>query len=70
MLHSIENEFLKLTVNDEGGAMHSLVYKPACEERLWQGGEAWKSRDVVIFPIVGHAAPFDEIGRASCRERV
>lgn len=63
MLHSIENEFLKLTVNDEGGAMHSLVYKPSGEERLWQGGEAWKSRDVVIFPIIGHAAPFEVCGK-------
>lgn len=63
MLHSIENEYIKLTVNDEGGAMHSLVYKPENEERLWQGGEAWKSRDVVIFPIIGHAAPFEVCGK-------
>ena len=63
MLHCIENEFLKLTVNDEGGSMHSLVYKPADEERLWQGGEAWSSRDIVIFPIVGHAAPFEVCGK-------
>ena len=62
MLHSIENEFLKLTVNDEGGSMHSLVYKPTGEERLWQGGEAWRSRDVVIFPVIGHAAPFEVCG--------
>ena len=63
MLHCIENEFLKLTVNDEGGSMHSLVYKTADEERLWQGGEAWSSRDIVIFPIVGHAAPFEVCGK-------
>ena len=63
MLHSIENDFLKLTVNDEGASMHSLVYKPSGEERLWQGGEAWGSRDVVIFPIIGHAAPFEVCGK-------
>ena len=40
MLHSIENQFIKLTVNDEGGSMHSLIYKSTGEERLWQGGEA------------------------------
>ena len=42
--------------------MHSLVYKPTGEERLWQGGEAWRSRDVVIFPVIGHAAPFEVCG--------
>lgn len=64
MLHSIENEWLKLTVNDEGGSMHSLIYKPTGEERLWQGGEAWASRDVVIFPIIGHAGAFQVCGKS------
>lgn len=36
--------------------MESLVYLG--EERLWQGGEAWGSRDVVIFPVVGHAGAY------------
>ena len=35
MLQTIENDFLKLTVNDEGGSMHSLIFKPENEERLW-----------------------------------
>ena len=64
MLHSIENEWLKLTVNDEGGSMHSLIYKPTGEERLWPGGEAWASRDVVIFPIIGHAGAFEVCGKS------
>lgn len=64
MLHTIENQYLKLTVNDEGGSMHSLVYKPTGEERLWQGGEAWASRDVVIFPIIGHAGAFEVCGNS------
>ena len=64
MLHSIENQFIKLTVNDEGGSMHSLIYKSTGEERLWQGGEAWASRDVVIFPIIGHAGPFEVCGKS------
>lgn len=59
MLYTIENDILKLTVDGMGGAMHSLVYKPTAEERLWQGGEEWRSRDVVIFPIVGHAGAFE-----------
>ena len=36
--------------------MHSLKYLN--EERLWQGGQAWASRDVVIFPVVGHAGAY------------
>lgn len=64
MLHTIENEFLKLTVNDEGGTMHSLIYKPTGEERLWCGGEAWASRDVAIFPIIGHADAFEVCGKS------
>ncbi|MCD7728863.1 MAG: hypothetical protein LUI60_02995 [Clostridia bacterium] len=62
MFYTIENEYLKLTVTDEGGTMCSLVYKPTGEERLWQGQEFWKSRDVVIFPIIGHAAPYQVSG--------
>lgn len=58
MDYTIENETLRLTVTDEGGTMQSLVFLPEKEERLWQGGEAWKSRDVAIFPILGHAGAF------------
>ncbi len=63
MLYTIENEYLKLTVTNEGGTMCSLIYKPSGEERLWQGTEYWKSRDVVIFPIIGHAAPYSVSGK-------
>ena len=41
--------------------MHSLKYLG--EERLWQGGQAWASRDVVIFPVVGHAGEYIAEGR-------
>ncbi|MCD8286868.1 MAG: hypothetical protein LUD50_06565, partial [Clostridia bacterium] len=58
MLYTISNGTLSLTVNSRGGCMTSLKYLPEDEERLWQGGPAWKSQDVVIFPILGHAGEF------------
>lgn len=60
---TIKSEKLQLTVTDEGGTMRSLIYLPTGEERLWQGGEFWNSRDVVIFPIVGHAGAFTVNGK-------
>ena len=58
MDYIIKSSQLQLTVTDEGGSMRSLIYLPTGEERLWQGGSAWGSRDVVIFPIIGHAQPY------------
>ncbi len=57
MDYTIKSDKLQLTVTDEGGSMRSLIYLPSGEERLWQGGPAWGSRDVVIFPVIGHAEP-------------
>ena len=61
MIYTIRNEVLSLSVDTEGGSMVSLNYRG--EERLWQGGAAWKSRDVVIFPIVGHAGEYEAEGQ-------
>lgn len=63
MLHTIKNDYISLTVNSKGGSMTSLVYLPTGEERLWQGGEYWSSRDVVIFPIIGHAGEYKSCGK-------
>lgn len=62
MIYTIKNEFISLSVNTKGGSMESLVYLPTGEERLWQGGEYWASKDVVIFPIVGHAGEYEAQG--------
>lgn len=64
MIYTINNGYLSLSVNSEGGCMKSLVYLPTGEERLWQGGEYWKSSDVVIFPIVGHAGEYSVQGES------
>jgi galactose mutarotase-like enzyme len=58
MDYTIESSKIKLTVCDNGGSMKSIVYLPTGEERQWQGNEFWKSQDVVIFPIIGHAGGF------------
>ena len=63
MDYIIASDILQLTVTDEGGSMRSIIYLPTGEERLWQGGPAWGSRDVVIFPIVGHALPYTVCGK-------
>lgn len=56
MDYIIKNKYITLTVNSYGASMESLIYLG--EERLWQGGEEWTSRDVVIFPVVGHAGAY------------
>ncbi len=63
MDYTIRSDKLQLTVTDEGGCMRSLICLPEGEERLWQGGSAWGSRDVVIFPVIGHAGPYTVNGQ-------
>lgn len=63
MDYVIKSDKIQLTVTDEGGTMRSIVYLPTGEERLWQGDKYWGSRDVVIFPIIGHAGAFTVNGR-------
>ena len=61
MIYSIKNKYLEVSINSSGASMESLKYLG--EERLWQGGKAWGSRDVVIFPVVGHAGTYTAEGR-------
>ena len=43
--------------------MTSIKYLPTDEERQWQGDKFWASQDVVIFPIIGHADPYEAQGK-------
>lgn len=61
MIYTIHNAVLTLCVDSAGGNMTSIRYFG--EERQWQGGEFWKSRDVVIFPVVGHADKYTVCGK-------
>ncbi len=61
MIYTLKNEFLEVSVTNAGGNMTSVKYLG--EERQWQGNEFWKSQDVVIFPIIGHAGEYSVDGR-------
>ena len=63
MIYTIKNDFLSVSVNSSGGSMTSVKYLPTGDERQWQGDEFWKSQDVVIFPIIGHAGEFESNGK-------
>lgn len=50
----IENEFLKISINQMGGSLTSIFDKRINEELLYQKDErSWMGQDVVIFPVVG-----------------
>lgn len=61
MIYFLKNKYLSVSVNSDGGSMTSLKYLG--EERLWQGGEAWRGQDVVIFPVIGHAGEYEAEGK-------
>lgn len=50
----LENDFLKLTLSEEGGEWKSLVDKERNQELLFQGNPcSWSSQAPFLFPIVG-----------------
>ncbi len=54
MLYSIENKFLKITVDTFGAQLQSIQTKPAEREYLWQGDSAyWTGRAYNLFPTIG-----------------
>lgn len=61
MIYYLKNKYLEVAVNSDGGSMTSVKYHG--EERQWQGDKFWKSQDVVIFPIVGHAGEYEVDGK-------
>ena len=54
MLYTIENEKIKVTVNDLGAEIMSVVSKENGFEYIWQGNpEYWKGHAYNLFPICG-----------------
>lgn len=50
---TVENEFLKVSVNEKGGSLTSIFDKKRNKELLYQPLEdSWKGQDVFIFPFV------------------
>lgn len=53
-MKTIENDYIKVEVNECGAEFYSIVRKSDGREFLWQGNpEYWKRRSPVLFPIVG-----------------
>ena len=54
MNYSIENDILKVEVNDKGAELDSLWHKKHQLEYLWDGNPAfWAKKSPILFPIVG-----------------
>ena len=54
MLHTLESESLKISVNSLGAELWHLVCKKTDTDYLWQGKfPFWQGRSPVLFPVVG-----------------
>ena len=54
MLHTIENDYLKVTVSDHGAELTSVYDKAQDFERIWCADPAvWNRHAPVLFPFVG-----------------
>lgn len=54
MLHYLENDFLKISVDTHGAELSSIFNKNENKEMLWQGNpEFWGRKSPVLFPVVG-----------------
>ncbi len=54
MIHSIENEILKISVKRFGCELTSIKSKNSSYEYLWQGNpDIWSGQSPILFPIIG-----------------
>lgn len=54
MLHYLENEFLKISVNTHGAELSSIFNKKENKNMLWHGdAKFWGRKSPVLFPLVG-----------------
>lgn len=54
MIYSIENDYIKLSVDTYGGKFDSVFDKVDRTELLWQGSaDSWTGKDITVFPFVG-----------------
>ena len=52
--HSIENEFLKITVQETGAELCSIINKENNKEYIWQADpKTWGSHAPNLFPVIG-----------------
>lgn len=54
MLHYLENDFLKISVDTHGAELSSIFNKKENKNMLWHGdSEFWGRKSPVLFPVVG-----------------
>ena len=54
MIHTIENELLKIAVDTKGAQLMSVLSKKTGVEYIWQGNPAyWPGRAYNLFPFIG-----------------
>lgn len=54
MVHTIENDFLKISATEEGAELKSILPKSTGKEYLWQGDKKyWDGRAYNLFPVCG-----------------
>ncbi|MCR4945252.1 MAG: aldose 1-epimerase family protein [Clostridium sp.] len=59
MVHVLENDNLKISINTYGGELNSIFNKKNDTEYLWDGNTSgWKYHAPVLFPIVGKVKDF------------
>jgi galactose mutarotase-like enzyme len=53
-MHIIENNFLKVAIQEKGAELTSIFSKPSRLEYMWNGDPAfWPKHSPVLFPVVG-----------------
>lgn len=54
MTHVLENDRLRVVIDDHGAQILSILEKDTATEYLWQGdAQYWKDRAIMLFPICG-----------------
>ena len=52
--HIIENDYLKVTIEDKGAELVSVYDKENNEERIWcSNPDVWNRHAPILFPFVG-----------------
>lgn len=54
MLHFLENDFLKISIDTHGAELSSIFHKKENKDLLWHGdAQFWGRKSPVLFPVVG-----------------
>lgn len=57
MIHILENEKLKVTIEDKGAELISVYDKENSAERMWSANpEVWNRHAPILFPFIGKVA--------------